>query len=68
MEYTLAVFCFKDNERALKIAFLVSVLLFAVFNAAILSVVGVVANIIVFITGTIALVKEAKETKREEKP
>lgn len=61
LEYTLAVFYFKDNQRALKIAFLISVVLFAVFNGIILSVVGVVTNMIVLITGIIALVREKKE-------
>ena len=61
LEYTLAVFYFKDNQRALKIAFLISVVLFAVFNGIILSIVGVVTNMIVLITGIIALVREKKE-------
>lgn len=61
LEYTLAVFYFKDNQRALKIAFLISVVLFAVFNGIILSIVGVVTNMIVLITGIIALVRERKE-------
>ena len=61
LEYTLAVFYFKDNQRALKIAFLISVVLFAFFNGIILSIVGVVTNMIVLITGIIALVREKKE-------
>lgn len=66
LEYTLAVFYCKDNERALKIAFLISAVMFAVFNGAILSIVGVVTNSIVVITGIIALVKERREKKQEE--
>ena len=66
LEYTLAVFLFKDNERALKIAFLISVGLFAAFNGAILSIVGVISNLIVLVVGIVALVRDAKQQKREE--
>lgn len=67
LEYTLAVFYFKDNERALKIAFLFAVTMFAVFNGVILSFVGVITNTIVLITGIVALCrKEKKEDTHEE--
>ena len=47
LEYSIAVFRFKDDERALKIAFLISVLMFAAFNVVIMNVVGLIVNAVV---------------------
>ena len=63
LEYTLAVFRFKDNERALKVSFLVSIILFAIFNAAILNYVGVISNLVVLVTTVVFLVKPVKTCK-----
>ena len=41
---------FSDNERALKGAFLLNVVLFAVFNVVIWNFVGVLSNTVVFIS------------------
>lgn len=57
LQYTLAVFRFKDNERALKASFLICVVLFGVFNVAILNIVGLCSNIIVAVTTALFLVK-----------
>ena len=65
LEYTLAIFHFKDNERALKIAFLVSVALFGTFNAFIYNFVGVGTNAIVLVTGIISLVRQRKARSGE---
>ena len=61
LEYTLAVFKFKDNERALKISFAICIGLFAVFNLAILNFVGFCSNMVVMAT-TLAMIfkKESK--------
>ena len=58
LQYTLAVFRFRDNERALKIAFALCVLMFAVFNAAILNFVGVGSNLVVLATTLVNLFKK----------
>ena len=58
LQYTISVFRFKDNERALKISFVIAVLMFAVFNLAILNVVGLFSNLFVAITTTIFLLKK----------
>lgn len=63
LEYTLSVFRFKDDKRALKIAFLLNALLFAVFNAVILNFVGVVSNIIIIVSTVIFLVRDSKSAK-----
>ena len=61
LEYSLAIFRFQDNERALKLAFLVSVGLYAVFNLFIYNIVGFVSNTAVVITTAIALLKGRKD-------
>ena len=47
LEYTIAMFRVKDNERVLKFAFLVSICMYAVFNLYIKNFVGLIANIVV---------------------
>ena len=61
LQYTLVVFKFPNDERALKISFMFSVILFIIFNAAILNLVGVVTNLIIFATTTISLIRDKKE-------
>lgn len=58
LQYTLAVFRFKDNERALKISFLICVLMFSVFNFAILNIVGFCSNVVVSITTAFFIIKK----------
>ncbi|MBQ4651299.1 MAG: YgjV family protein [Oscillospiraceae bacterium] len=59
-QYTIAIFRFKDNERALKISFMFCVAMFCCFNFAIYNVVGVVSNLIIFITTAIAVFRKKK--------
>ena len=61
LEYSLAVFRFRDNERALKKAFLVSVFLFTIFCGFILNFVGVIANVVLFIMTILFLVRQKPE-------
>lgn len=61
VQYTLAVFRFKDNERALKISFMVCCILFVVFNAAIYNIVGACTNLVVIVTIITNLVKTRKK-------
>ena len=60
LEYSVAVFRFKDNEYALKAAFAVCVALFAVFNLAILNIVGAASNAVVLLTTLAFLLKTRK--------
>lgn len=60
LQYTLVVFRFKDNERAMKISFLISAILFAFFSLAIWNFVGVCTNIIVAVS-TIAFLIRTKQ-------
>lgn len=58
--YTLAIFAFKDNERALKICFTFCVGLFVIFNFAILNIVGGCSNLVVMCTTLVVLIKDKK--------
>ena len=60
-EYSIAIFRFKDNERALKISFLVCIVLFSIFNAYIMNYVGVVTNGVVFVSTAAFLLKKDKK-------
>ena len=60
LEYTLAVFRYRDNERALKVAFLINALMFTVFNAAIWNLVAVASNIVVIVTTIVFLWKNKR--------
>ena len=60
LEYSIAVFHFRENERALKICFLVIVLMFGVFNASILNFVGAASNACLFAATLFFLLKPAK--------
>ena len=68
LEYTLAVFYFRNNERALKISFMVAVTLFGIFNGFIYNFVGVGTNAFVLITGIIALTRKPKQEANHEQP
>jgi len=61
LQYTLAVFKYKDNGHALKISFAICVGLFIVFNVAILNFVGACSNLVVLCTTLVMLFKK-KET------
>ena len=58
LQYTLSVFRFKDNERALKTSFVVCIGLFAVFNFAIYNFVGMCGNLVVLVTTLIMLFRK----------
>jgi len=55
LEYSLAIFRFQDNERALKLAFMISVGLYGIFNLYIFNFVGFITNTVVAVTTAIAL-------------
>ena len=61
LEYTLAMFHFRDNERVLKFAFLVNICLYAVFNLVIMNFVGLIANIVVVSVTASYLIRGGKQ-------
>ena len=63
LEYSIAVFRFKDKEKWLKKALVVNMLMFSVFSFAIKNYVGVISNIVVAVTTLIALVREYRQER-----
>lgn len=66
LEYSIAVFRFKENEKALKIAFICNMLMYAVFSGVIQNYVGVAANTVVAATTAGSLIKGKKPAKQPE--
>ena len=62
LQYTIAIFRFRDNETALKISFLISIGMFALFNLVIYNAVGFLANSVVCITTAVSLFKSMAKT------
>ena len=67
LEYSIAIFQFKDKEKLLKIAFIISAVLFSVFCAVILNYVGIVTNLVIAVTTLISLLKERKKDDKASK-
>lgn len=71
LEYSVAVFRFKNNERLLKIAFVINLFMYTVFAAVISDYVSIAANLIAAVTTAIWLIKDvrmAKSKPSEETP
>jgi len=64
--YSVAIFQFKDNEKGLKIVFIINLLMYTVFSAVIQNYVGAVSNTVVAIITAISLIKTARDKKKEE--
>lgn len=62
-EYSVSVFKLKENEKALKIAFIINMIMYAVFSAVIMNYVGVLSCTVIAITTTVSLIKTAKVDK-----
>ena len=63
LQYSLCVFRYRDNERALKISFVFCTVAFSIFNAVIQNYVGTVSNLVVMVTLILYLVKNRKPAK-----
>ena len=57
LEYSVAVFRFRDSERGLKLAFLVNAVMYCVFNFMIQNYVGGISCIVVAVTTAVFLIK-----------
>ena len=57
LQYTLMIFRFKDNERILKLSFLISTASFVVFNLVIGNFVGATMDMVVITTTAVNLIK-----------
>ena len=60
-QYSIAIFRFKDNDRALKLSFLISTSMFAVFSTVIFNVVGVVTNSVVTVSTALSLIRSSRQ-------
>ena len=64
-EYSISVFKFKNDQRKLKIAFAINMLLFAIFGIFIYNFVGCISSTVVFITTMIAVFKEKPDPENQ---
>ena len=60
LEYSVSVFKLKNNEKALKLAFFVNMVLYAVFSAVIRNYVGVLSCAVIAVTTAVSLIKAEK--------
>ena len=63
LEYSIAVFTFRDSERMIKAAFLVNAVMYMIFNLVIMNYVGAIANVVVIVTTAIFLIKKEKRSE-----
>ena len=67
LEYSIAMFRFRDNEKGLKLSFIINMLMYCVFSFVILNYVGGVANLVVAFTTALSLYKASKTKEAEGK-
>ena len=60
LEYSISVFRLKDNERALKLAFIVTMIMYAVFSVVIMNYVGAVSCTVIAVTTALSLLRMNK--------
>ena len=65
LEYSVAVFRLRDNEKLLKLAFIVNMIMYAVFSAVIMNYVGVLSCTVIAVTTAVSLIRAAKGTGDE---
>ena len=61
LEYSVSVFKFKDNEKALKLAFILNMVMYAVFSLAIMNYVGTVSCTVIAVTTAVSLFRAKNE-------
>ena len=62
LEYSISVFKLKDNENALKLAFIINMVMYAIFSLAIMNYVGTVSCTVIVITTAFSLIRAKNET------
>ena len=60
-EYSVSVFRLKDNEKALKTAFIINMIMYAVFSTVIMNYVGVLSCSVITVTTAVSLIKTARD-------
>lgn len=66
LEYSAAVFKLKNNEKALKLCFIINMLMYAVFSAVIMNYVGVVSCAVIAVTTAVSLIKAVRAERAGE--
>ena len=64
LEYSISVFRLRDNEKALKLAFIINMIMFAVFSSVIMNYVGVLSCTVIAVTTAVSLFRAKKETNQ----
>ena len=64
LEYSISVFKLKDNEKALKLAFIINMIMYGVFNVVIMNYVGTVSCAVIAVTTAVSLIKEKNVTDK----
>ena len=62
LEYSISVFKLKDNEKALKLAFIINMVMYAVFSAVIMNFVGVLSCAVIAVTTAVSLTRAERGT------
>ncbi|MBQ2310472.1 MAG: YgjV family protein [Erysipelotrichales bacterium] len=65
LEYSAAVFRFRENERALKLAFILNMSLYAVFSFVIMNYVGTWSCAVITVTTIVSLIHTKKNPEEE---
>ena len=60
LEYSISVFRLKNNEKALKLAFIVNMIMYAVFSVVIMNYVGAVSCTVIAVTTALSLLRMNK--------
>ena len=68
LEYSISVFKFKDNEKMLKLAFFINMIMYAVFSAVIKNYVGVLSCSVIAVTTVVSLIRADKGTNQQTTP
>ena len=63
LEYSIAVFKLRDNEKLLKITFIINMIMYAVFSAVIMNYVGVLSCVVIAVTTAVSLLRAEKESE-----
>ena len=57
LEYSVSVFKLRDNEKALKLAFIINMVMYAVFSLVIMNYVGAVSCTVIAVTTLVSLIR-----------
>lgn len=68
LEYSVAVFRFRENGRGLKFCFLINMLMYSVFSFVIMNYVGAAANLFVAVATAVSLIRGKSQNKAGTDP